>query len=118
MEIGDVLIQIADKLGITVQQVYKLFISVQTAKGILTIIEIFVFSIGIYLYLTWMYKKYKIEIKDDCNSDIPSLIIMGGMFGTVIYFFVVIFIGNAILQIMYPEYFGAKELIESLLRFR
>ena len=118
MEIGDALVQIADKLGITVQQVYELFVSVQTAKGILIIAQIFVFIIGTYLYLSWMHKKYLIAVKENSRSDAEFIIMFGGLFGVIIYGAVIILIGNAVLQIMYPQYYGAKELIETLLRFR
>lgn len=121
MEIGDALVQIADKLGITVQQVYELFVSVQSTKGIILIIQIFIFLIGTFIILNYLWKvseKMKSEEKYK-GSELPDVIMMfGGFFGILIYFFIIVLIGDAVLQIMYPEYFGAKELIESLLRFR
>lgn len=121
MELSDALIQIADKLGITVQQVYELFVGVQETKGIILIIQIFTFLIGIYLYLNYLWKitEEMRNIEKYRRSELPNiLMIFGGMFGIMTYFFTLLLIGNAVLQIMYPEYFGAKELIETLLKFR
>jgi hypothetical protein len=129
MDIGTVLIELADKLGIAVEEIFKIYTGVQWAFGILTIIcAVSLLIITILLIkkiLEYFKEKRRIENDDDNTyinySKIEKLnekyVIYCGLIYPILIClvpFIIWFVGSSILQIYYPQYFAIENLLHSM----
>ena len=112
MDIGEALIQIADKLGTTGEHLLKVFIEAQVGIGYINIIStiVWIFLAILICYVTYHY------INKDRSYDSKSCAMIV-CFATCLFLVIVILVlvlKNEVIRIMYPEYTGIKELIETL----
>jgi len=111
LDIGEALIQIADKLGTTGEHLLKVFIEAQVGIGYINIISTIVW---IFLAILICYIAYRYIINEDRSYDSKNCAIFVCLLSCIFLVFVILVLNNEVIRIMYPEYTGIKELIGTL----
>ena len=113
--LGTVLIYIADKLGLTVEQMYKIYVHAQASMAIIQIamICVWVVVVIITLKVTFWY------CKKNCNNgvssfDIIAVSIIITIVIAVILAFILDILYNPIIAYMCPEYTALKSLMNDI----
>ena len=123
VEIGDAMVQIADKLGIVGSDMLRIITEAQIKIAMINLVLVVTFIlglvIGIYLICRFSYKHYVSEIeKCDCNddrwtteSDRDNLCV----FSSAIYFVLLIFLfvnlQGCATMILCPEYAALEKAV-------
>ena len=99
---------IADKLGTGIDHFWPLFIKQQWADGIISII-IFVLIMMFFILLSYIsYKNYK----NGPNPDTGLILTLALLATALVGLLVVYELRTGILQILNPEYYALKEIME------
>ena len=110
MDIGEALIQIADKLGTTGEHLLKVFIEAQVGIGYINII-----STIVWIFLTILICRAAYHyINKDRSYDSKSCAMIVCFATCMFLVFVILYLKDEVIRIMYPEYTGIKELITTL----
>jgi len=113
-ELAEVIEVIADKLGIVATELVGIFSEAQVGIGVMRIIQVTLFF-GLLAFI--MVKTTKAldsdKYKDWSEDDKIGVGLMVCLASICILLICILEIGDSILHIMYPEYFGIKDLISS-----
>lgn len=111
MEIGDALIQIADKLGTTGQHLLDVYVNAQVGIGYINIISMIVWAILTFVvcYIAYHYISDTDRDNDSCFGAILTCFVI-----CIFLVFGILTLKDEVIRIMYPEYTGIKELIDTL----
>ena len=110
--LGTALIYIADKLGLTVEQMYKIYVHAQVSIAIIqiTMICIWVVAVIITVKVTYWYcKKDSNTMRDIIEASIIVTIIIA-----VILTFILVILYNPIIAYMCPEYTALRSLMNDI----
>jgi len=118
-EIASVIIQIADKLGIAVSEISRIFVEAQPKIAIINIImTLFVALVPTIIFvIVWQYYFNKEKIKyasisrTDENVIGPSVCIL--LIALVICFFIALMLSDSFYRLLVPEYMGLKDMIHT-----
>jgi cytochrome b subunit of formate dehydrogenase len=107
--LGNALIYIADKIGLTVNQMYDIYVNAQATMAILQIVMVIICVLamivsGIVVYI--YFKKNGSSCDDSILASIILAIVIGGI-TTVI----MVALYNPLLAYMCPEYTALKSLV-------
>ena len=109
--LSDAVLQVTDKLGYTVQEVYQVYVQVQTAKAITNGLSI---SIAGVVGMVVFYTVYS-RVADNPDADpedpilfglmlgIPAAVVAGAVSGILFY--------EVGMRLMAPEYMAIQELL-------
>ena len=108
-----IILELADRLGITAEHVTKIFVSHQQFEGVYTITSLLLFLIIGY----FIYKKVRTVIdKMDRYGDKWGWSIITFVIYVVISFITLTIIGDALTNILFPEYSAVKEMLGIIMR--
>lgn len=106
--LGDALVQIADKIGVTVQQMYTIMVEAQVTIAIIQIIFILVDLISaviIFGIVIWFIKKY-------CNDELDwGVALFLTIVGWLILSMILTLLYRPVIALMCPEYTALQEII-------
>jgi len=122
-ELANVVVQLADKLGMAVSEVTKIFIDAQQKLAIVDIVlmlfvTITMISVSLFT-LKYLYKKkkeeehsYKISVT---NEDIlmPTLLVL--IVTMLICAMISLALTNALYRLVAPEYMGIKDMVSTFI---
>lgn len=111
--LGSALMYIADKLNITLQQMYEIYARAQFFMGIVQIAMILIWCIVMIVVFVLITKYLKLITKSDSIFEfdvmmptLMAMLIVGSVFGVILTF-----LYNPILAIMCPDYMALKSMI-------
>lgn len=112
-EIMSIVMQLADRLGIAVEQIARIFIEGQAKVGMIdAILILFVFLSSAIVFLYTLHVEINAETKVKTITVEPASVI------AIVWFVVMgvmaLFIAHPLHQIVAPEYMGLKEMITTL----
>ena len=108
--------KLASKLGITVEQLYNLYVKAQYALAIINLIKLAIVFIPLFSVILYAIRKY---VKGDWDGeDAAAFAIITGVIFLLIFLIVGDCIGDALERLWIPEYVAAKELLEDLSGFK
>ena len=117
-ELSDVLIVLADKLGVATERVFDVFVGAQVLIGVIDIaVVIGAVAVGVYTaYKTfrWFRKRDEDEDGDWNDEDILGAVCIALGVGAVVCMvcgMALDIVGASVLHIVVPEYTAAKEII-------
>ena len=124
-EIANVIVQLADKLGIAVSEITKIFIDAQQKLAIVDIVImlfVIITTISVLLFtLKYIYKhkkeerdgsSYKVSITDEDIIMPVVLVAIVTMFFCMIISFT---LTNALYRLVTPEYMGIKDMVNTFI---
>ncbi len=118
--IADTVMKLADKLGIAVSEVARIFIEAQPKLAMVDLYMMVgtILSTLIVVSIAW-YIAYKIEKKKyagtslfDANVFMP--VFFAGMIWLIIVMFAFISLENILYRLSAPEYMGLRDMIQTL----
>lgn len=103
--IGNAMIYIADKLGMTIEQVYQVYLASQFTLALIGIAEIAAFVIGCAVIVTVCYRAYKME-NDSTTSygDCTLKYYMIALASCVLFGLVLLALYDPIVMLICPQY--------------
>jgi uncharacterized membrane protein len=111
--IGDAMMYIADKLNLTVEQVYQVYLRAQVILAIIQIVEIVIFVIGVVIIGYICFEKYK-KAEESCtfsNADLKYFMI--GFVATLLLGIVLLALYDPIVALTCPEYAAMQAMIHN-----
>jgi hypothetical protein len=112
--IGDAMVYIADKIGLTLEQVYQIYVGSQMALALIQIALILVFVIGSVTICFLCFRTYKNETKDSKDYDHSDAQLKYGMFaifGCAMLGLAVALLYSPITAVVCPEYSAIQAMI-------
>lgn len=119
--IGNAAIYIADKLGITIAQMYEIYVRAQVTMALIQIVMIMIWCIVFIILLTKISKLTNkiFKITDEDKKYHEGSILMAYIITFVVCMFVIAIVLNLlydpILALMCPEYTGLKLLLKDII---
>jgi hypothetical protein len=113
-KLGDALVYIADKLGVTVQYVYEVFVKAQQTIAIINFIALVLFLVISVVGIRLLLKRYYGRTHNEYSTDwvveilIPALIIIIVSMGALAI------MADIAVQFTCPEYSAIKEMLHYL----
>jgi len=120
MEIGDALVAVADKLGIGLTEIYKIYVQAQMIQGVGFIITTIFGACVAYALFNKTYDRITEDNtkKDEYNQTDTATAVCYSLVAGFIGFLFIGVIGsllvNGVLEITNPEYSAIKELISTV----
>jgi hypothetical protein len=111
--LGTALVYIADKIGITVAQMYDIYVKAQAAMAIVQIIMILLWVVVVSIVAIFVYSNFKKDNKDDMFAVITVTLMSTIIIGIVLAG-VLAFLYNPIIAYMCPEYMALKSLMSDI----
>lgn len=118
-ELSDVLIVLADMLGVAAEAVFDIFVGAQPLIGVISIAANILGILTACLTARYVHKKLVIIwhdkdgdwVDDDCNIWEPVVVAIVLVFGVLVFVEIFAIFGDCVLRIVAPEYMAAKEII-------
>lgn len=109
-QMSEALIQVADKLGYGVQELYQIFLKAQQIEGLLSLLGVIVWVTSTYTVTKKVVDSEDYQDKVDAQFAYAAV----GMVAALILGLAVIVLHGASMQILAPEYTAAEKLITSI----
>lgn len=111
-ELGDAILIIADKMGVTSTEVFRIVAEAQATIATINILSIILFTILACISI-YIISKIK-PIEGWRNDDMQALKFMIGMLYVLISAIFIIIIHDSIIMILCPEYTAIMEVFRSI----
>ena len=111
MDIGDALVQIADKLGTTGEHLLKVFTEAQVGIGYINIISMIVYLL---LLISICYIAYRYIKSKDLEYNEVFAVFLYVFLACMFMLFFILILKDEVTRIIYPEYTAIKDLISTL----
>jgi hypothetical protein len=111
--IGTALVYIADKIGVTVAQMYEIYVHAQQTMAFVQIVFILIWFIVVFgvILITHLYIKKDASASDEDKVLVP---ITFGAGAAIVMFFILIALYFPLIAYMCPDYTGLKSLMSDI----
>jgi uncharacterized membrane protein YidH (DUF202 family) len=109
------LVTLANMLGMTIQQMYVIYVSAQQIIGIVQIVLTVVWAIGIIAILMYLYRYYKANKQPDSYSDMTGVIcLVAAILACIIFTLVLWNMYDAIIAVLCPQYAALQAMMRDI----
>ncbi len=114
--IGTALVYIADKLGVTVQHIYTVYVAAQQTIAVINVLFAILFMVGAVIITKILYTAYKAH-KTSIYDSFELVMIFSGIGAYTALLVLLLVIRSAVVAYFCPEYMAIQSLIETFARF-
>jgi len=116
--LGTALVYIADKIGITVEQMYHIYVSAQFTMAVTQIVFILIWAVSTIIILKIAYDRNKGDLKDTShfgNNDSAILkVFICTAVGSAFIGSILLFLYGPVIAIFCPDYMALQSLMEDI----